>query len=198
MFLRILRNRQGAPVVGIEGVPYSPAVSWDSTQYVEGVLSFATGAQKITIRLGQSVFRNGDYVLFDYSGVGASFPGGQNELTNNVTVDYSACKGITGARLTNDPVNKRIILSLEGGYENSVQYVEGNLNFAGPMTINLPARLFNAAGTYTVFSVTGTTSNLTNAVVVPQNSGLRAGNLYAPTGTGPVYVTLSHKMPSLG
>lgn len=146
------------------------------TQYVEGQLSFAAGT---TIYLSEAVFSaTGNYVLFDYSS--GSFPGGQSELNSNVTVDASdlilsgvaAPSGISV--LENDTLNSRIILKLVSNPTNGKQFVEGNLDFAGSTTMILSEAMYKTAGTYELFEVTGTISNLSNLSVVSA-AGFTAG-----------------------
>jgi hypothetical protein len=199
---RVLRVRQASPVIGVRGVPVSTAVSPYGTQFVAGTLVLNP---TMNIVLRKSTFTNGMYVLFDYTAAGASFPGGQpalNTLVANSKIDISdlASIGVTGFQLVDDPVNEKVYLLLTGGFDVGTQYVNGNLTFLGPHTIVLNQHLYNGAGTYKLFDVSGTinTSSLANVSFTVQNTGLRAGKLYAPDVTGPVYVTLSEVMPSLG
>lgn len=138
------------------------------TQYVEGDLSFDPGFQ---IFLYDSVFsQTGDYVLFDYS-LG-SFSGGQSELDNNVSVTAVDLKlsylnplgGI--AVLENQPEHNRIIVKLLSKPENGKQWVEGDLNFAGPTTIYLDQHLFTTSGVYELFEVTGNIYGVENLTAI--------------------------------
>jgi hypothetical protein len=138
------------------------------TQYVEGDLSFDPGFQ---IFLYDSVFsQTGDYVLFDYS-LG-SFSGGQSELDNNVSVTavdlkLSYLNPLGGvAVLENQPEHNRVVVKLLSKPENGKQWVEGDLNFAGPTTIYLDQHLFTTPGTYELFEVTGNIYNVENLTAI--------------------------------
>lgn len=89
---------------------YATPVTSLGTQYVTGTLSFAGTT---AIELDPTLFTQaGTYVLFDYSA--GAFPGGQAELTNNVTVDGSDLIGLTvvDTHMTDDTLNKRITVTL--------------------------------------------------------------------------------------
>lgn len=163
------------------------------TQFVEGALSFGAGTQ---IYLYESVFSlSGDYVLFDYS-LG-SFPGGQTELNNNVTViaadlllsRLNPAGGI--AVLEDQPAQKRIILKLLSKPDNGKQWVEGDLVISGPTQLYLSNRLFTTAGTYELFEVTGTVSGIANLSVVHEYGSLTGTPFLDPSNNKIVKVTLA-------
>ena len=139
------------------------------TQYIDngGVLKF-DGAT--TIYLSNSVFpETGQYILFDYSA--GSFPGGAADLAN-VTVNVDDLEQSGAAVLTDEPANGRVLLSLLSRPTNGKQFVEGDLDFAGSTTMFLNDVLYATAGTYELFEVTGTISNLSNLTCLPLKSGL--------------------------
>lgn len=82
-----------------------------ATQYIEGTLSFSGPT---VIELDATVFdQAGIYTLFDYSAVGASFPGGQAQIDSApVTVDTTGLFGLTASGLVDDPANKCITVTL--------------------------------------------------------------------------------------
>ena len=142
------------------------------TQYLEAgkVLSFA-GAT--TIYLADAVFgATGRYVLFDYSA--GSFPGGQAQLDSNVTVNTDDLVLSSAPVLINDTTNKQILVDLNSRPTNGKQYVEGNLNITGPITMILGATLYATAGTYELYEVTGTITGVNN-LTCTSASGLSAG-----------------------
>lgn len=164
------------PLIYVQRYEKPQAFIEGGTQYVEGALSFAAGT---TIYLSEAVFsETGNYILFDYAD--GTFPGGQAELNSNVTVDASdlllsgvaAPSGISV--LENDTLNSRIILKLVSNPTNGKQFVEGNLDFAGSTTMILSEAMYKTAGTYELFEVTGTISNLSNLSVVSA-AGFTAG-----------------------
>lgn len=164
------------PLVYVQRYQKPVALIEGGTQYVEGALSFGAGT---VIYLSESVFsETGNYILFDYSS--GSFPGGQSQLNTNVSVDASdlilssvaAASGISV--LEDDTINKRIILKLVSNPTNGKQFVEGNLDFAGSTTMILSEAMYKTAGTYELFEVTGTISNLSNLSVVSA-AGFTAG-----------------------
>lgn len=136
------------------------------TQYVDGVLTFGNPT---TIILSNAVFgQTGDYVLFDYSD--GSFPGGQTELNNNVTINDDDLALSQFFSLTDDTANSRIILSLRSNPTNGCQYVDGVLTISNPITVVLNAALYKTAGTYTLFDWSGTGSfvgSATNITLIP-------------------------------
>lgn len=163
---------------------YAPPTTYlaGGTQYVEGALSFAVPT---TIYLSNAVFGStGDYVLFDYSSAGASFPGGQAELDANVTIDTNDLLLSSLSALTNDTVAKQIILTLVSRPTNGCQFVDGVLDISNPIDVYLSSTLYATAGTYTLFdwsgggSFTGSASNITiyppgglNVAVTPYVDG---------------------------
>jgi len=154
------------------------ALVFDGTQYADAALSFA-GA--MTIVLDDSLFRSaGEYVLFDYSGAGASFPGGQAELNANITVDASELTQCTFIGLRDNPTTKQIILSLgnAAGRTDGIQYVDANLVFGGYAEAFLDAEMFCGAGTFPLYEVTGMITGLENLYVFTSISGLNAGRPY--------------------
>lgn len=166
------------PLIYVQRYEKAAAFVEGGTQYVEGALSFGAGT---VIYLSESVFsETGNYILFDYSA--GSFAGGQSQLNSNVTVDASALilSGVTSpgsgiAVLEDDTLNKRIILKLISKPTNGKQFVEGNLNFAGSTTMILSEALYKTQGTYELFEVTGTISNLSNLTVLSA-AGWTAGS----------------------
>ena len=165
------------PLIYVQRYEKPVALLEGGTQYVEGALSFGAGT---VIYLSESVFsETGNYILFDYSA--GSFPNGQAELNSNVTVDASALilSGVTSpgsgiAVLEDDTLNYRIILKLICKPTNGKQFVEGNLDFAGSTTMILSEAMYKTQGTYELFEVTGTISNLSNLSVVSA-AGFTAG-----------------------
>lgn len=165
------------PLIYVQRYEKPIALLEGGTQYVEGALSFAAGT---TIYLSEAVFsQTGNYILFDYSD--GSFPGGQSQLNTNVTVDASdlilsgvASPGSGINVLEDDTLNSRIILKLVSNPTNGKQFVEGNLNFAGSTTMILSETMYKTQGTYELFEVTGTISNLSNLSVVSA-AGFTAG-----------------------
>ena len=184
------------PDVELDGGTFSAAKTGAfkvGTQFVEGALSFGAGTQ---IYLYESVFSlSGDYVLFDYS-LG-SFPGGQTQLNNNVTViaadlllsHLSPAGGL--AVLEDQPAQKRIILKLLSKPDNGKQWVEGNLNFVGSTQLYLSNRLFTTAGTYELFEVTGTVSGIANLSVIHEYGSLTGTPFLDPSNNKIVKVTLA-------
>lgn len=164
------------PLVYVQRYQKPQALIEGGTQYIEGALSFGAGT---VIYLSEAVFsQTGNYVLFDYSA--GSFPGGQSQLNSNVSVDASALilSGVAAPSgfnvLEDDTINKRIILKLQSNPTNGKQFVEGNLDFAGSTTMILSDTMYKTAGTYELFEVTGTISNLSNLSVVSA-AGFSAG-----------------------
>lgn len=161
---------------------YAPPTTYlaGGTQYVDGVLTFA-GAT--TIYLSSAVYGStGDYVLFDYTN--GSFPGGQGELNTNVALDDSDLFLSSVAAVTDDALNKQIILTLQSRPTNGCQFVDGVLTISNPIDVYLSSVLYATAGTYTLFdwsgggSFTGSASNITiyppgglNVAVTPYVDG---------------------------
>ena len=142
------------------------------TQYIEAgkVLSFA-GAT--TIYLADDVFgATGRYVLFDYSA--GTFPGGQAQLDARVTINTDALVLSGAPALIDEPSTGRILLDLNSRPTNGKQYVEGNLNITGPITMILGATLYATAGTYELYEVTGTITGVNN-LTCTSAAGLSAG-----------------------
>lgn len=170
---------------------YTPTLRSGGTQHVDGVLSF-NGAT--TIYLNNGAFpQSGRYILFDYSG-GGSFPGGQTALDSNVTVDVSNLILSGGYTLTDNVASSQIYLDLASKTDNGTQFVDGNLDFpaSGTSLIYLSDDLYQSPGTYTLFSVTGTVSNLSNLVCIPMKSGLTANSpVLVPGSPNIITVTLS-------
>lgn len=152
---------------------YAPAVVYlgGGTQYLDpgATLSFP-GAT--TIVLSNAVYTaTGSYILFDYSAAGASFPGGQAQLDANVApyVDDSDLTLSGFGSLTDDPIAKKIILTLQSNPTNGCQYIESGvtLDLSNPMQVYLSSALYATAGTYTLFdwsaggSFVGSASNIT-------------------------------------
>ena len=157
----------------IRVIRYAPTAVYlgGGTQYVEAgkVLSFP-GAT--TIVLSNAVYgATGDYILFDYSAAGASFPGGQAELNANVVpyIDDSDLSLSAFGSLTDDTVAKKIILSLQSNPTNGCQYIESGvtLDISNPLPVYLNSALYATPGTYILFdwsgggSFTGSASNIT-------------------------------------
>lgn len=165
--------------------PPTAAASTDGTQYVDGALSFA-GAT--TIVLSNDVYgTTQQYVLFDYSG--GSFP--TPAQLSNVTIDTSNLILSEFDSLTDDTANDRIILTLKSLATNGKQFVDGNLDIAGPTTVILNSTLYATAGTYELFEVTGTISpaSVGNLSCVAAKAGLTAGVPYQIGNI--IYVTLA-------
>lgn len=152
---------------------YAPAAVYlgGGTQYLDPGATL-TFSGPTTIVLSNAIYSaTGSYVLFDYSAAGASFPGGQSELNTNV-VPYIDASDLTlsGFRsLTDDPVAKQIILTLQSNPTNGCQYIENGvtLDISQPMAVYLSPLLYATDGTYTLFSwggggsFTGSASNIT-------------------------------------
>lgn len=134
------------------------------TQYVDGVLKF-NGATGFVFDAG--VFnQTGTYILFDYAN--GSFPGGQAELDAYVTGSMSnGALNLSGVQsFTDEPAKYRVLVTLGSNPTNGKQFVDGHLDFAGATSMQLSADLFATAGTYELFEVTGTVSNLSNLTCV--------------------------------
>jgi len=139
------------------------------TQYVEGALNFSGPTD---IELYGAVFdRAGDYVIFDYSD--GSFADGQADLDAHVTVinvdlppavELPASSGITV--LENQSLRQRVILHLASSPTNGKQWVEGDLDFDGPVTAVLAEEVYVTRGTYELFQVSGTVTGLANLTCV--------------------------------
>ena len=162
------------------------------TQYVEGELSFDAGFQ---IFLYDTVFsQTGDYVLFDYSA--GSFPGGQAQINNNVSVTAVDLKlsylnplgGITV--LEDQPEHNRIIVKLLSKPNNGKQWVDGDLNFDGPTTLYLDQHLFTTPGTYELFEVTGVINGVENLTVIHDGGFLIGDPFVDPLDDKKVKITL--------
>ena len=130
------------------------------TQYVEGNLLF-TGAT--TIELHGDVYAvAGAYELFKVTGTVSGL-----EHVTLVAVGFS--EGVelppTGA-LVYDEVNDRVIANTVSAPTNGKQWVEGDLTFSGPMTVQLAEGTYVTKGTYELFEVTGTVTGFGNLTCV--------------------------------
>jgi hypothetical protein len=184
------------PEVELEGGTFSLSKTGAfkvGTQFVEGVLTFGTGTQ---IFLYDSVFSTtGEYVLFDYT-LG-SFPGGQAQLNNNVTVSAVDLKlsylnpsgGL--AVLEDQPGQKRIILKLLSKTDNGKQWVNGNLVFSGATQMILINKLFATPGTYELFEATGTVTGIANLSVSHEYGALTGVPFLDPSNNKIVKITLA-------
>lgn len=152
---------------------YAPSVVYlgGGTQYMEPGTTLAfPGAT--TIVLSNAVYTaTGSYILFDYSAAGASFPGGQAQLDANVVpyVDDSDLTLSGFGSLTDDPIAKKIILTLQSNPTNGCQYIESGVTLdlsGGTVEVWLNSAIYATAGTYTLFdwsgggSFVGSASNL--------------------------------------
>lgn len=147
--------------------PASPFIT-GGTQYIDGQLTISGST---TIVLSQAIYSaTGDYVLFDYTN--GSFPGGQSAL-GSIVFDDSALLLSGVQAVTDDPINKRVVLSLGSRPTNGTQYIEGDLDIGSGLSIFLNATLYATAGTYILFSWTGTlTGNPATITCYPLKSGL--------------------------
>lgn len=148
------------------------------TVYVEGLLTFNAST---SINLYNTVFYYpGTYVLFDYSAPGASFPGGQSQLDSNVIVTCVDLPStiLTSPTLTNDSVNKKILLTLSSNPTNGKVFVEGNLTFTGATNMILSKKLYATAGTYELFEFSGTYSGVTEYLTCVSLAGFTCGTPY--------------------
>jgi len=175
---RVARSADPAEIAGYSRL---------GTQYLENgaVLSF-TGAHTLVPK-ASFYGEGGNFVVFDYNA--GDFPGGQAEL-GNVTLDLSNLPNVLLGVLRNVPEFNIVVLYLTGKGEKSIQYVDGNLNFAGAHNMFLNASLFSAPGTYTLYSVTGTVSNLNNLYVFPLKAGLIADRPFT-VGSNPTLVKVT-------
>lgn len=142
------------------------------TQYIDGQLTISGST---TVVLSSDIYSaTGDYILFDYTN--GTFPGGQSALGSLVFNDSALL--LSGVQaVTDDPINKRVVLSLASRATNGTQYVEGVLDISGSLSIFLNATLYATAGTYTLFDWTGTGSfptpaQVSNITCYPLKSGL--------------------------
>jgi hypothetical protein len=143
-------------------------VSYEGTQYVDGVLAF-TGAT--TIVLDPSIYtRGGDYVLFQYG----SFPGNQGALNTHVTIDDSQLPLCELTQLQNKHNQHHVILKLRSKPTNGKQFVDGDLTFSGATTLYLDPELYATPGTYELFEVGGTVTGLANVTCISE-AGLFCG-----------------------
>jgi len=146
------------------------------TQFLDpGVtLVFNPGA---SIVLEESLYNvTGTYILFDYSAAGASFPGGQPELDANVTVTLNGSTGLSQVQsITDQPASKRIVVALGSNPTNGKQFLDQDVDFGTNMTMLLAASLYATPGTYELYEVTGTVSNLSGLTCIPLKSGLTVG-----------------------
>lgn len=146
---------------------YAPSVVYlgGGTQYMEPnkTLRFA-GAT--TIVLSNAVYTaTGSYILFDYSAAGASFDfspyaSGQAALDALVApyVDDSDLTLSGFGSLTDDPVAKKIILTLQSKATNGCQYIESGkvLDLSGgTVNVYLNSALYATPGTYVLFDWSG-------------------------------------------
>ena len=147
------------------------------TQYLDGAALTFGGST--TIYLSNDVFpETGDYILFDYSAGSFNFgayANGQAMLDALVSVNVDDLETSGAAVLTDEPAASRVKLTLLSRPTNGKQFVEGDLDFAGATTMFLTDVLYATAGTYELFEVTGTISNLSNLTCVATKSGLTAG-----------------------
>ena len=183
------------PTIELRGGTFtseSSALFEIGTQYVGGQLSFAYQTE---IVLTEEVFgRTGDYTLFDYAG--GSFPGGQQQLDDNVIVDatdltLSRLNPAGGATvLFDDTANSRIVLRLMSKLTNGTQYVEGVLTFSGPTTLVLAEELFKTAGTYTLFVVDGGVVGFAN-LTVEAEAPLTVSAVTLDDSSFPVIITVT-------
>lgn len=148
------------------------------TVFVEGALTFNATTN---INLYNTVFYHpGTYVLFDYSAVGASFSGGQAQLDSNVTVtcvDLPATI-LTTPTLTNDSINKKILLTLPSNPTNGKIFVEGDLTFTGATSMALSKKLYATPGTYELFEFGGTYAGVTEYLTCVSLAGFTCGTPY--------------------
>lgn len=144
--------------------------SFDGAQFIDGDLTIQSSpATKPVAKLTQAVYPvTQSYVLFQYSG---TFTGSVADLT----VDDSELVLSQVAEVTHNATKKQVIVRLESRPDNGTQYIDGDLNIAGPTTVVMPKTLFATAGTYVLFDVTGTivSGSLVNlSVAVPAGLSL--------------------------
>ena len=138
------------------------------TQYIDGQLTISGST---TVVLSQNIYSaSGDYILFDYTN--GTFPGGQSAL-GSLVFDDSALILSGVAAVTDDPTNKRVVLSLGSRSTNGTQYIEGDLDIGSGLSIFLNSTLYATSGTYILFSWTGNlTGSPATITCYPQKSGL--------------------------
>ncbi len=94
--------------------PTAVTLVYHGTQYIAAGKTLAFDGAT-TIVLASSLFADsGQYVIFDYSAAGASFPGSQGALDTNVFpyIDDSALAPKQAVALVDDTANKQVILTI--------------------------------------------------------------------------------------
>lgn len=151
------------PLIYVQRYAVTQAFKEGGTQYVDGVLTFGNPT---TIYLSNAVFgQTGDYVLFDYSGGSFSNP----SQLSFVTINTSDLVLSGNPTLTNDTVNKRIVLTLKSNPTNGCQYVDGVLTISNPITVYLDSTIYATDGVYTLFDWSGTGSFVGSASNITLN-----------------------------
>ena len=128
-------------------------VSYDGAAYLdENITVTFPSSGSTTMYLSDSIYSlTQDYVLFDYSAPGSSVV----NWSSGLAVDASSLRLSRFGSVYNDPMNRRIVLSLLSKPDNGTQYVEGDLNFEGSMSVVLSPQLYATPGEYVLFDVSG-------------------------------------------